>query len=177
MIYELEDRKVTIEGECFVAPTAVVIGSVILKNNASVWWNAVIRGDTDLITIGEDSNIQDGAVLHTDPGIELVLGRGVTVGHKAMVHGCTIGDYTLVGINSVILNRAKIGRGCIIGANALVTEGKEIPDYSVVMGSPGKVVKTLTPEAAALLERQAANYVFNAKRYLANLRPDPRFLP
>jgi carbonic anhydrase/acetyltransferase-like protein (isoleucine patch superfamily) len=176
MIYELEDRRATIAEDCYVAPNATLIGSIVLEPGASVWWNAVLRGDFDTITVGEGSNIQDGAVLHTDPGLQLVIGKNVTVGHMAMVHGCRIGDHSLIGINSVVLNRAVIGKCCVIGANALVTEGKVIPDYSVVMGSPGKIVKTLEPDEVAPFQIAAMNYVQNAKRYRDHLRPDPRFV-
>lgn len=175
MMYELGGRRVRIEGSVYVAPSADVIGSVVLKNEASVWFNAVVRGDSDEIVIGEQANIQDNAVLHTDPGIRLVLGRGVTVGHHAMVHGCEVGDYSLIGINAVVLNHAKIGRYCTIGANALVTEGQEIPDYSVVLGSPGKVVRRIDPKDGATLERSAAGYVERAKEYFTSLRHDERF--
>jgi carbonic anhydrase/acetyltransferase-like protein (isoleucine patch superfamily) len=175
MIYELDERKVRIEGDVYLAPSADVIGSVTLKHRSSVWFNAVLRGDSDDLIIGEETNIQDGAVLHTDPGLKLVLGRGVTVGHHATVHGCEVGDYSLIGINAVVLNGAKIGRYCTIGANALVTQNKEIPDYSVVMGSPGKVVRELDPESAKVLERSAKGYVARAAEYLEHLRPDLRF--
>jgi carbonic anhydrase/acetyltransferase-like protein (isoleucine patch superfamily) len=175
MIYELGDRRVRIEGEVFVADSADVIGSVVLKDKSSVWFNAVVRGDTDEIIIGEETNIQDNAVLHTDPGIRLILGRGVTVGHHAMVHGCEVGDYSLIGINAVVLNNAKIGKHCTIGANALVTQGQEIPDYSVVLGSPGKVVRQADPNEAKVLEQGAANYVTRARQYLGALHPDIRF--
>jgi carbonic anhydrase/acetyltransferase-like protein (isoleucine patch superfamily) len=175
MIYELGQRRVRIEGEVFVADSADVIGSVVLKDKCSVWFNAILRGDSDDIIIGEETNIQDGAVLHTDPGIRLILGRGVTVGHHAMVHGCEVGDYSLIGINSVILNNAKIGKYCTIGANALVTQGQEIPDYSVVLGSPGKVVRQIDPGKGASLEESAANYVRKAREYLDALHPDIRF--
>ena len=175
MIYELGDRRVRVEGEVYVAPSAAVIGSVILKDKCSVWFNAVIRGDSVEIIVGEETNIQDGAVLHTDPGIRLVLGRGVTVGHLAMVHGCEVGDYSLIGINAVVLNNAKIGRYCTIGANALVTQGQEIPDYSVVLGSPGKVARVIEPDKVGSLEKSAAGYVKRAREYLQTLRPDPRF--
>jgi carbonic anhydrase/acetyltransferase-like protein (isoleucine patch superfamily) len=173
MIYELDDQRVRTEGTVFVADTAVVIGNVLLRANASVWFNAVIRGDNELITIGEHSNVQDGAVLHTDPGSPLTIGSHVTVGHKAMLHGCTIGDNSLVGINAVVLNGAKVGRNCLIGANALVTEGKEIPDGSMVLGSPGKVVRELTPEQIDGLRRSALHYVENARRFKAGLRTQP----
>jgi carbonic anhydrase/acetyltransferase-like protein (isoleucine patch superfamily) len=175
MIYELGDRRVRIEGEAYVAPSADVIGSVVLKDNCSVWFNAVIRGDSDEIVIGEETNIQDGAVLHTDPGIRLVLGRGVTIGHNAMVHGCEVGDHSLVGINAVVLNNAKIGKYCTIGANALITQGQEIPDYSVVLGSPGKVARTIDPSKTGSLEKSAAGYVQRAREYLQTLRRDARF--
>ena len=176
MIYELGDRKVRVEGSVYVAPSADVIGSVTLKDKSSVWFNAVLRGDSDDLIIGEETNIQDSAVLHTDPGLKLVLGRGVTVGHHAMVHGCEVGDYSLIGINAVVLNGAKIGRYCTIGANALVTQNKVIPDYSVVMGSPGKVVRTLDEESAKVLELSAQGYVIRAHEYLERLKPDARFL-
>ena len=170
MIYQIGDRRVHAEGDYFIAETAVVIGNVLLKQNASVWFNAVIRGDNELITIGENSNVQDGSVLHTDPGWPLVIGSHVTIGHKAMLHGCTIGDGSLIGMKSVILNGAKIGRNCLIGANALVTEGKEIPDNSMVLGSPGKVVRDLTPEQIEGLRKSALHYVENARRFKADLR-------
>ena len=175
MIYELAHRKVRIEGEVFVADSADIIGSVVLKNKSSVWFNAVVRGDSDEIIIGEESNVQDGALLHTDPGIPLTLGRGVTVGHHAIVHGCQVGDYSLIGINAVVLNDAKIGRYCTIGANALVTQGQEIPDYSVVLGSPGKVVRQLDPSKGEGLEKSAKGYVKRARLYLKSLHPDIRF--
>ena len=175
MIYELGHKRVRIEGEVFVADSADVIGSVVLKDKSSVWFNAVLRGDSDEIIIGEETNIQDGAVLHTDPGIRVTLGHGVTVGHHAIVHGCEVGDYSLIGISAVILNRAKIGKYCTIGANALVTQGQEIPDYSVVLGSPGKVVRQIDPSKGAGLETGAANYVRRAREYLRALHPDIRF--
>lgn len=170
MLYNLGDKKIEIRGDdYFVADNATVLGSVALENNVSVWFNAVIRGDNELITIGENSNIQDAAVLHTDPGVPLVLGKNVTVGHKVMLHGCTVGDNSLIGINSVILNGAKIGKNCLIGANSLIPEGKEIPDGSLVMGSPGKVVKELTPEQQEKLQMSADVYVQNFKRYKREL--------
>lgn len=154
----------------WVAPTASVIGKVKLEKNASVWFGAVLRGDNELITIGEDSNVQDGAVMHTDMGFPLVLGQGVTVGHNAMLHGCSVGDYSLVGIGATILNGAKIGKHCIIGAHALITEGKAIPDGSVVMGSPGKVVKRIAEGVDVMLKASADHYVENAKRFAAGLK-------
>ena len=171
MIYDLGERKVRVEGRVFIADSADVIGSVVLKDRASVWFNAVLRGDSDWITVGEETNIQDGAVLHADPGVPLTLGRGVTVGHQAMAHGCTVGDYSLIGINAVVLNHAKIGRYCIVGANALVKEHQEIPDCSMVLGTPGKVVRTLGEDAQRMLERSAAGYVARAEQYLRDLRP------
>lgn len=170
MIYSLGDRRLETRGDFFIADNATVIGSVVLEANASIWFNAVLRADNDVITIGENSNIQDGSVLHTDVGIPLVVGRNVTVGHKVMLHGCSIGDGSLIGINAVILNGARIGRHCVIGANALIPEGKEIPDFSVVMGSPGKVVKEVSDAQRAMLEMSALHYVENFKRYQRELR-------
>lgn len=176
MIYSLGQRRLEIRGQdYFIADNATVIGSVILEQNASIWFNAVLRGDNDLITIGENSNIQDGSVLHTDSGIPLTVGKNVTVGHKVMLHGCDIGEGSLVGINSVILNGAKIGKNCLIGANSLIAEGKVIPDGSMVMGSPGKIVRQLTPEQMQGLEMGAQHYVENFKRYQLELTPDARY--
>lgn len=176
MIYQLGERKVEIAGEdYFVADNATVIGSVILENNANIWFNVVIRGDNEMIRIGENTNIQDGSVLHCDPGIELNIGKNVTVGHKAMLHGCKVGDNTLIGINSVVLNNAVIGKNCIIGSNALIPEGKVIPDNSVVMGSPGKIVKETTPDRVAVIAGMAMHYVENFKRYKKEFAVDDRF--
>lgn len=169
MLYRLGDRTVRAEGDYWVADNAVVVGSVLLKADASVWFNAVLRGDNELITVGEGSNVQDGAVLHTDPGYPLVIGPHVTVGHKVMLHGCEIGEGSLIGINSVILNGVKIGKNCIIGANSLVAENKVIPDNSMVLGTPGKVVKTLSAEQAQGIRIGAAHYVKNAKRFREQL--------
>lgn len=170
MLYSLSDRQVQVEGDnYFIADNATLIGSVVLKNNASIWFNVVIRADNDVITIGENSNIQDGAILHVDPGTPLTIGNNVTVGHKAMIHGCSIGDNTLVGINSVILNNAVIGKNCIIGANALIPEGKVIPDNSMVLGSPGKVVKEISENQEATLTMMATHYVENFKRFKKEL--------
>lgn len=175
MLFTLGDRRVELRGrEHFIAHNATLIGSVILEDRVSIWFNAILRGDNEPLHIGEDTNIQDASVLHTDAGIPLEIGRGVTVGHMVMLHGCTIGDYSLIGIKSVILNRAKIGKHCLIGANTLIAEGKEIPDYSVVMGSPGKVVRQLTEEQAARLRRSAEHYVENMRRYLNTLKVDER---
>jgi carbonic anhydrase/acetyltransferase-like protein (isoleucine patch superfamily) len=172
MKYIFEDRRVVCKGDYWIAPGAVVIGSVVLENNASVWFGCVLRADNDIITIGENSQLQDGCVLHADPGFPLTLGKNVSVGHMAMLHGCTIGDGTLVGIKAVILNGARIGKNCLIGANSLIAEGKEIPDGSLVMGSPGRVVRQLTDEQIARINRTADNYAKRAKRYQVGLKPD-----
>ena len=157
--------------EYWIAPNAVVLGRVILKKNASIWFGATLRGDNDPIIIGENSNVQDGSVLHTDTGSPLTVGANVTIGHMVMLHGCTVGDNSLIGIGSIILNGAKIGRNCLIGANCLITEGKEIPDNSVVMGAPGKVVREVSEQQAMILTGSAAHYVLNWKRYRQHLRP------
>jgi len=171
--YTLDDKKPQLppEGEYWIAPNAVVLGDVILRPGASVWFNAVLRGDTDRLTVGENSNIQDGSILHADAGVPLLIGRNVTVGHKVMLHGCTIGDNSLIGIGAVVLNGAVIGNNCLIGANALITEGKVIPDGSLVMGQPGKVVRMLEPGQIEALRASAAHYVQNWKRYVADLTP------
>ena len=171
MFYSLGQRKPEKDGDGqFVAHNATVIGNVKLMEKSSIWFNVVIRGDNELITIGPESNIQDGSIPHTDPGIPLTIGRGVTVGHKAMLHGCQIGDYSLIGINAVVLNGAKIGKHCLIGANTLIPEGMEIPDGSMVIGSPGKVRRELNDSQKKMLEFSAAHYVKNAERYLADLQ-------
>ena len=171
-IYSLGDRKPVLGPDAWVAPNATVIGDVRLGDNASIWWNAVVRGDNDTITIGAGSNIQDGSVLHVDAGVALSIGANVTVGHQVMLHGCTIGDESLIGIKSVILNRAVIGRHCIIGANSLIPEGKVIPERSLVMGSPGKVVRQLSDDEVARLLLAAQGYVENARRYRAELKQE-----
>jgi carbonic anhydrase/acetyltransferase-like protein (isoleucine patch superfamily) len=170
-MYSLGDRQPVLGREAWIAPNATVIGDVILGDEASIWWNAVVRGDNDTITIGAGTNIQDGSVLHADEGVPLTLGERVTVGHLVMLHGCTIGEESLIGIKSVILNRAVVGRHCIIGANSLIPEGKVIPDRSLVMGSPGKVVRQLSDEEVAKLRLAAQGYVDNARRYRAELKP------
>ena len=172
MKYRLAQSRVDAHPTSWIAPTAAVIGKVRLDAGASVWFNAVLRGDNELIHIGENSNVQDGTVMHTDMCSPLTLGKGVTVGHNAMLHGCTVGDHSLIGIGAVILNDAVIGKHCIIGANALITEGKHIPDGSMVMGSPGKVVRELTAEQKSGLEANAGNYVHNAQRYAQQLQED-----
>lgn len=170
MLFDLDESRVVIHGEVYVAHNATVVGAVTLGHHVSVWFNAVLRGDNDQIVVGSRSNVQDGAVLHTDPGIQLLIGRDVTVGHMAMLHGCTIEDGTLVGIKSVVMNRARIGRHCLIGAGSLIPEGKEIPERSLVLGVPGKVVRTLTDAEVAFLMASADNYVGKIKRYSGGLR-------
>jgi len=170
MIYGIENRTVQLIGEPYIAPNATLIGSVTVEDLASIWFNVVIRADNDLIRIGAGSNIQDGAVLHVDPGFPLTVGRHVTVGHKAVLHGCTIGDGSLIGINAVILNGARVGRGCLVGANALVTERMEVPDGSVVLGSPGRIVRTLDEAGRKRLVEAALRYIENGRRYRARLR-------
>ena len=165
MIIDLKDRKVTFDNDTFIAPTATVIGSVTLQKGASVWFGAVLRGDCDEITIGENSNIQDGSVLHTDVGQPLVIEQGVTIGHNATVHGCHVGEYSLIGINSVILNGAKIGKHCLIGSNALVTENTIIPEGSLVVGAPAKVKRPLTNDEIEMLKHSASHYAENGRRY------------
>jgi carbonic anhydrase/acetyltransferase-like protein (isoleucine patch superfamily) len=172
MKYSIGERRVVTRGEYWIAPGAHVIGSVVLGHDVSIWFNSVVRGDNDLITIGDNSQVQDGCVLHTDPGFPMVLGKGVSIGHKSMIHGCTIGDGTLIGINSVILNGALIGKNCVIGANSLITERKVIPDGVMVMGSPGKVVRELRPEEIAFLHSTAEDYAERAKWYQRELHID-----
>ena len=165
MIYDLEKNVSEISADSWVAPNAIIIGKVKLEKNSSIWFNAVLRGDIEKIVIGEDSNIQDGSVLHTDPGCPLTVGKGVTVGHMVMLHGCEISDDTLIGIGSTILNKAKIGKNCIIGANTLVTENKTIPNNSLVLGSPGKVIRKVTDDEIKVICENAKHYVENSKRY------------
>ncbi len=172
MLYELGDRKVRMYGEGhFIADNATLIGDVVLQNQVSIWFNVVIRGDTEEIRVGARSNIQDGSILHTDHGFPMEIGEDVTVGHKVMLHGCTIGDGSLIGMNAVVLNGAKIGKNCLIGANALVTEGMEIPDGSLVMGMPAKVKRSLSDVEQLTLALSAQHYVENGQRFLAELRP------
>lgn len=170
-IYSLGDRRPEIHGDSWIADNATVVGAVVLKQNASVWFNVVIRGDNEPITLGEGTNVQDGSILHTDEGIPLTLGANVTVGHLAMLHGCTVGDGSLIGIKSVILNRAVIGKHCLIGANSLIPEGKVIPDRSLVMGSPGKIIRELTDEEVERLQKSARGYVANWQRFKRDMQP------
>jgi carbonic anhydrase/acetyltransferase-like protein (isoleucine patch superfamily) len=172
MKLSLGERRVVCRGDCWIAPNATVIGSVVLENDVSVWFNCVVRADHDTITIGENSQLQDGCVVHVDPGFPVTVGRNVSVGHMAMLHGCTIGDGTLIGIKAVILNGAKVGRNCLIGANALVTEGKEIPDGSLVVGSPGKVVRRLTDDEIKFVLEAADQYARDFKHYRRELRAE-----
>jgi carbonic anhydrase/acetyltransferase-like protein (isoleucine patch superfamily) len=170
MRYALDGVRLETDGDdWWIAPSAVVIGKVKLEKNASVWWNAVVRGDNELITVGENSNVQDGCVLHTDPGFPLTIGKDVTIGHLVMLHGCTIGEGSLIGIGSVILNGTRIGRNCLIAAKTMLGEGKEIPDNSLVMGAPGKVVRQIAPEQAAHMAKGARHYVENWRRYRSGL--------
>lgn len=172
-LYQLNDKIPQLGDNAWVAPNATVIGDVRLGANASVWWNATLRGDNDPIHIGANTNIQDGSVLHTDEGVPMHIGDNVTVGHLVMLHGCTVGDGSLIGIGSVILNRAVIGKGCIVGANTLIPEGKVFPDGCLIVGSPGKVVRELSTEEIGRLAQSASHYVDNAKRYSRMLHPLP----
>jgi carbonic anhydrase/acetyltransferase-like protein (isoleucine patch superfamily) len=171
-IFSLGERRVQLIGEHhYVAHDATVVGDVILHANASIWFQCVVRAENDRITIGENCNVQDGSVLHVDPGFPMALGRNVSIGHKVMLHGCTVGDGSLIGINSVVLNGAKIGRNVLVGANTLITEGKEIPDGVLVVGSPGKVVRELRPEERERLLGIASGYVERARLYRREMKP------
>jgi carbonic anhydrase/acetyltransferase-like protein (isoleucine patch superfamily) len=170
MIYELGDRKPTFRGEYFVAPNAAVIGTVVMEANSSVWFNVSIRGDNDVITLGENVNVQDNSVIHTDGGIPVTLERNVSVGHLVMLHGCTIRENSLIGIGAIVLNRSTVGKNCLIGAGALIPEGKTIPDGSLVLGVPGKVVRMLTAEEIAMNTWIAEHYVERAQKYRQGLK-------
>ena len=169
-IYELDGRKPDIAESAWVADSAQVMGDVTLGEGASVWFGAIARGDSDRIVVGAGSNIQDNSVLHADEGMPLVVGERVTVGHQVMLHGCTIGDESLIGIGATVLNRARIGRHCLVGAGSLVTEGKEFPDGSMIMGSPARVVRQLTPEQIEGLRKSALHYRDNAERFRKGLK-------
>ena len=169
-LYELDGVAPQLATDAWVADSAEVIGNVKLGENASIWFGAVLRGDTETLTIGRGSNVQDLSVLHADVGCPLTIGDDVTVGHQVMLHGCTIGDNSLIGIQSVILNNAKIGRNSIVGAGSVVTEGKEFPDNSLIVGSPAKVVRTLDDAAAGKLRESAHHYVENARRFATGLK-------
>ncbi len=176
MIYSLQDKKLTLNGEGhFIAPNATVVGDVTMEENTSLWFNVVVRAENDSVFIGKNTNIQDGSVLHVDGGCPINIGENVTVGHKAMIHGATIGDGTLIGINAVVLNNAKIGKGCLIGANALVPEGMEVPDGSMVLGSPGRIKRTLDAETREVLLLSAAGYVANSAMFNEHMKKDERF--
>jgi carbonic anhydrase/acetyltransferase-like protein (isoleucine patch superfamily) len=169
-IYQLGDDAPEIDASAYVADTATLIGKVTLGAQASVWFGATLRGDNERITVGAGSNVQEGTVMHTDPGHPLHVGENVTIGHQAMLHGCTIGDGSLIGIQAVILNGARIGRGCLVGAGALVTEGKQFPDGSLILGTPAKVVRQLTAEDQERLLASAANYAGRGQRYKTELK-------
>jgi carbonic anhydrase/acetyltransferase-like protein (isoleucine patch superfamily) len=170
MLYALEDHEPRSEGDVYVAPSASVIGQVLLGHESSVWFGCVLRGDNDRITLGAGTNIQDGAVLHVDPDVPLTLGRRVSVAHQVMLHGCTVHDESLIGMNAVVLNNAVIGRHCLVGANTLIPEGKEIPDGSLVLGSPGRVVRSLTAEDIEGIQYIADAYIKKAQRYREGVR-------
>jgi len=169
-IYALDDAAPRLDASAWVADSAQVMGNVTLAADTSIWFGTVVRGDTESITVGRGSNIQDGSVLHADVGMPLVVGEHVTVGHKVMLHGCTIGDESLIGIGAIVLNGAKIGRNCLVGAGALVTEGKEFPDGSMIIGSPAKAVRELSPEQIEGLRQSARHYMDNARRFQSGLR-------
>jgi carbonic anhydrase/acetyltransferase-like protein (isoleucine patch superfamily) len=172
MKFAIEDRRVVCKGDYYIAPGAIVVGSVILEHNVSIWFNCVVRADNDLITLGEGSQIQDGSVLHADPGAPIFFEKNVSVGHMAMVHGCTVGEGSLIGIGAILLNHCKIGKHSLVGAGALIPEGKEYPDGTLILGSPGKVVRDLTPQEIERIGRTALNYQQRAKRYKAGFRED-----
>ena len=168
-IYALDGVAPQLHNPSFVAASAAIIGRITLARDSSVWWGAILRGDNEPILVGDESNVQDGSVLHTDMGAPLTIGARVTIGHMAMLHGCLIGDESLIGIKATVLNHAKIGKNCIIGAHALITEGKEIPDRSLVVGAPGKIIREVTDAEIAMLRASAAHYVENGRRYQQGL--------
>lgn len=169
-VYQLDELIPQVPASAWVAPNAQVMGDVVMGERSSLWYGAVARGDTATITIGADSNVQDGSVLHADAGVPLTIGEGVTVGHQVVLHGCTVGDGSLIGIGAIVLNRARIGRHCLVGAGSLVTEGKEFPDGVMIMGTPAKVVRELTSEQIEGLRKSAAHYVANAERHRCALK-------
>ncbi|WEJ35307.1 gamma carbonic anhydrase family protein [Devosia sp. SD17-2] len=174
-IYALDGIAPEIDPKAgFIAPTAVLVGDIVVGPEAGVWFGVVMRGDNERITIGARSNVQENCVLHTDMGFPLTIGENCTIGHSAILHGCTIGDNSLIGMGATVLNGAKIGKNCLIGANALVTEGKEIPDNSLVVGAPGKIIRTLGPDSAERLAVSAEGYVRNARRFAAGMVEVPR---
>ncbi|MGD9838730.1 MAG: gamma carbonic anhydrase family protein [Afipia sp.] len=171
-IYELDGKspQLPADGQYFIAETATVIGNVRLKTNASVWFGSVLRGDNELIEIGEGSNVQDNCTFHTDPGFPLTIGTNCTIGHNVILHGCTIEDGALIGMGAIIMNGARIGKGCIVGAGSVITEGKTFEDRSLVIGAPARTIKTLTPEQVTAMTYGAAHYVHNGKRFKAGLK-------
>tara|TARA_R110002167_G_scaffold8799_2_gene40254 strand:- start:666 stop:1190 length:525 start_codon:yes stop_codon:yes gene_type:complete len=169
MIYRLADTSPSLHDNNFIAPNATLIGDVVLGEHVSIWFNVVIRADMATVKIGENTNIQDGSILHVDTGFPMTIGRDVTVGHKVMLHGCTIGDNTLVGMNAVVLNGANIGKNCLIGANSLVTENMQVPDGHLVLGSPAKIIKALDDSTREMFTQSAKHYVENGQRYLNEL--------
>ncbi len=171
-LYELDGKapELPADGQYFIAETATVIGNVRLKSNASVWFGSVLRGDNELIEIGEGSNVQDNCTFHTDPGFPLTIGKNCTIGHNVILHGCTIEDGALIGMGSIIMNGARIGKGCVVGAGAIITEGKEFPERSLVVGAPAKVIRALTPEQLSALTQGAPHYVSNSKRFKTGLK-------
>jgi carbonic anhydrase/acetyltransferase-like protein (isoleucine patch superfamily) len=172
-VYKLQDSSPTIASSAYVAPSACVIGNVALAELSSVWFGAILRGDNEIIRIGQGSNVQDGAILHTDPGFPLIVGNRVSVGHQAMLHGCTVGDGSLIGIQAVILNAAVIGKGCLVGAGAVITERKVFADGTLILGAPAKVVRELTPEERDNLLKNAAHYAERGAIYRSHLKPVP----
>jgi carbonic anhydrase/acetyltransferase-like protein (isoleucine patch superfamily) len=169
MIYRLDDRRPTFKGDYFVASNAAVIGSVVMEQGASVWWSVIVRADSDVITLGENVNVQDGSVIHTDDGVPVTVERNTSIGHRAVLHGCTIGESSLIGIGAIVLNRAMIGKNCLVGAGCLVPEGRIIPDGSLVLGVPGKVIRPLTAEEIAMNNWIAQHYAERAERYREGL--------
>ncbi len=169
-IYQLGEHTPDIDASAYLAESCNIIGKAKIEANASIWFNVTIRGDNELITVGENSNVQEGCVLHTDPGAPLTIGNNVTIGHQAMLHGCTIGEGSLIGIQAVILNRAKIGKNCLVGAGALITEGKEFPDNSLIIGSPAKAVRLLDADAIANMHANTANYVTRGQTFKQSLK-------
>jgi carbonic anhydrase/acetyltransferase-like protein (isoleucine patch superfamily) len=174
LIYTISERRAEIAPDVYVAPSADVIGWVRLLAGASVWFNCVLRGDTEWIEIGEGSNVQDGTIIHTDPGVPVVVGAGVTIGHRAFLHGCTVGEGSLIANGAMVLDRSRIGRQCVIAAGALVPPDKEIPDGSVVMGAPGRIVREVTERDLAMIARGVDSYRRRAVQYRNELKPDPR---
>jgi carbonic anhydrase/acetyltransferase-like protein (isoleucine patch superfamily) len=169
-VYGLDGVVPQVAEGCFIAPDAVLIGNVRVRNGASIWFGAVLRGDNEAITVGEDSNIQDHSIIHADPGQPVSIGRGVTIGHRVIVHSASVGDGSLIGMGAILLNRARIGAGCLVGAGALVTEDRQFEDGKLILGSPAKAMRDLTPEQAEGLKRSAEIYVANAARYAAGLK-------